>query len=191
MALAGTNLEDQDAQLVEGVLAGERPAFEALYGRHAGRVIAYFLRSGFSGADADDLTQEVFLRVHRSLDTYDAARGAFRTWIGAIARNVARRHWSRNKAAESFDSQLAEEVFAAADNPHTSPQVREEIDALQQCVGELPQELAAMVKLRYVQGRTTRGIAGITGLPESTVRLRLRQAQEMLERCLRQKGVLD
>ncbi len=183
-------VEGRDAQLVARCLAGEAEAFGELYAAHGLRIRAYLLRSGFSPADADDLTQEVFLRVHKALGTFDAQRGRFSTWLSAIARNVARRRWARRAAPENFDPQLAAETLAAPDNPGGG-QLREQLDAVGACVGELPAELAAVVRLRYADSRTTRGIAAAVGLPESTVRLRLREAQQRLQRCLRRKGFVE
>ena len=184
-------LGNRDSQLVLACLAGERAAFEALYGAHAARAKAYFMRSGFALSDADDLLQETFLRVHKSLGTFNAERGSFSSWLAAIARNVARRSWARRSDPENFDPEIAEEVLADTDNPRETPELREQLAMLRDCVAELPRELSSVVNLRYVRGRTTRGVAAITGLPEATARLRLRQATEALERCLRRKGVVD
>lgn len=165
-------------------------SFDALYAAHGRRVKAYFVRCGFSPADADDRTQEVFLRAFRSAGTFDPARGAAGAWLAAIARNVARRYWSRPKPAD-FDPELAEEVFAAASNPGESPEVREEIDAVRACVESLPPELGQIVRLRYVEARTTRGIAAAVGMPEATVRSRLAEAMGALRQCLRGRGILE
>ena len=183
--------EVTDAQLVERSLAGDGVAFRALYTAHAPRIKSYLLRSGFSDADADDLTQDVFLRVYRALITFDPQRGWFGGWLSAIARNVARRQWSRRDRPENFDPGLAQETLAGPDDTRADASAREETDAVRACVQRLPQELATVIRLRYVQGRTTRGIADIVGLPESTVRLRLRQAQQRLEECLRAKGFVE
>jgi RNA polymerase sigma-70 factor (ECF subfamily) len=156
-----------------------------------GRVRAYLLRSGFGPADADDLAQETFLRAFRSLATFEVERGSFVRWLGAIARNVARRRWHRRREPDSFDPELAEEMFAAPDNPGESPEAREEFQAVRACVDALPAELARIVRLRYVEGRTTRGVSAAAGLPEATVRLRLKEACALLAECLRGKGFLE
>ena len=184
-------MNSEDRHLIERGLAGEAPAHAELHARHGGRVVAYFLRSGFSATDAEDLCQEVFLRAFRSLATFDADKGALATWLGAIARNVARRRWARRAQPDSFDPELAEEMFAAADNPGHSPEAREELQAVRDCVEALPAELGRIVRLRYVEGRTTRGVAAATGIPEATVRSRLTECRGLLERCLRGKGILE
>lgn len=175
--------------MIRRALAGEGGAFTALHAAHAGRVRAYLLRSGLTSADADDLAQEVFLRAFRSLATYDAERGPFAAWLGAVARNVVRRHWSRRSRGELFDPELAEEMFPADEDPASSPEAMEEIEAIGLCVDALPSALARLVRLRYVDGRTTRGVAEAAGMPESTVRARLAEARDLLARCLREKGI--
>ena len=181
-------MNESDQHLISRCLAGDDAAAESLYRRHAGRVAAYLLRSGFDWADVEDLTQAVFYRAFRSLGTFDAARGGFRTWLGAIARNAARKQWS-GRAGGSFDPELADEMFAAADNPGQSPEALEEAEAVRACVSALPEQLARVVRLRYVDGLTTRGIAESTQMPEATVRLRLSQALGSLKTCLKAKGV--
>jgi len=184
-------VDELQRELIQRCLGGDRSAFEALHAAHVGRVRAYLLRCGFDAAGAEDLTQDVFLRAFRSLHTYDAAKGSFRLWLAVIARNVANKQWHRRAQAESFDPKLAEEMFAAPDNPRDWAEAREESQAVRACVDALPADLAELVRLRYVDARTTRGIAAATGLPEATVRLRLAEAIAILARWLREKGFVE
>lgn len=184
-------MDPQEQSLVRQCLGGDQAAQSALHQLHASVVAAYFLRSGFARADAEDLTQEVFIRAFRGLSGFDPSRGNLRIWIGAIAKNVARRYWRRRVIdGEHIDPTLAEEVLAAPDADQPI-EVREEIDALKECIAQLPRELAVIVRLRYVEGRTTRGIAAATKMAESTVRLRLAEASAMLEKALKGRGILS
>lgn len=183
--------ERHQLRLVQRCLGGEQSALSELHQLHAPAVAAYLLRSGFSRPDAEDLTQEVFIRVFRGLGGFDPARGRLRGWIGAIAKNVARRHWRRRVIdREHFDPELAQEVLEGPDTDQPPLEIREEIDALKEAISSLPPELAKIVRMRYVEGRTTRGIASAAGLPESTVRLRLAEASAKLEEALRRRGFL-
>jgi len=154
-------------------------------------VAAYFRRSGFPASVADDLMQDTFSRVFKSLGGFDASRGTFFGWLGAIARNVARKHWKRTPAPDNFDPELAQEMFAAPASGAQSPEHREEIQAVSDCVGRLEEQLGALVRMRYVRGMTTRGIASEIDIPESTVRSRLAEALDRLEKCLKGKGILQ
>ena len=173
--------------LVLASLAGNQAAFNKLYGLHFGRVKTYFLRTGFTHADADDLSQEVFVNVARSLRTFDPARGQFRTWLGAIARNVARKSFARDPQLDTFDPVLAARTLSANGYPGHTPQVREQVARLSQCMKTLPAELGHLIHLRYVDAYSTRGIAEITGTPEATVRQRLQLARSMLHKCMSTK----
>ena len=183
-------MDANEANLIERCLRGHQASCNQLYSTYAGLVRAYLHRCGFDLTDADDLTQDVFVRVFKSLKTFNFTKGTFPQWLGAISRNVARKRWRRRPEPENFDPELAEQVFATHDNPGRTCQAHEEIDALRLCVDSLPADLARIVRLRYVQGRTTRGIAEATDMAESTVRLRLTEAMDLLERCLAGKGVL-
>lgn len=179
-----------ESGLIERCMQGDQGSYDLLYGKYACMVKAYLRRCGFSSADAEDLTQEVFVRVFKSLTTFKAEKGSFRGWVGVITRNVARKRWRRRAEPENFDPELAEEIFAGGDNPGQSTQAREEIEAVQGCVEGLAGDLARIVRLRYVEGRTTRGIAAAIDMAEATVRLRLKEAMGLLEECLKGKGVL-
>ncbi|MDD4891070.1 MAG: sigma-70 family RNA polymerase sigma factor [Phycisphaerae bacterium] len=179
-----------EVDLIRRCLQGDNDAFHSLYLAHAGRIKVYFKRSGFSPADADDLAQEAFTRAFRALGGFDAARGPFGAWLSAIARNVARRRWGRRANPDNLDPELAEEMLSIVDNPGHSIQTLEELDGLGQCRESLPGELADIIRLRYVTGLTTRGIAAETGLAEATVRLRLAHAIGLLQECMKAKGLL-
>ena len=187
----GEHVKIDEQKLVARCLAGRKSAQETLHGLHAWRVTAYFRRCGFSTDQTDDLSQETFLRAFKSLANFDAQRGRVRYWLGAIARNVARKYWASPSGPVDFDPELADEMFAAPADALDSPEVREEVDAVRDCVSHLPEDLAKIVRLRYVAAGTTRGIAAAVELPEATVRLRLKEAIGLLERCLKLKGVLE
>lgn len=175
--------------LIDRVLDGDRDAFESLYAAHAGRCKAYFLRSGFAPADADDLTQETFLRVVRSLSSFDSEKGSFRAWLATITRNLARNRWAGRAQPDSFDPELAEAMLLDEHNPAEPAEHREQMDALDECVTQLPTMLAVLIRLRYVEGKTTRAMSDATGMPESTVRKRLDEARSALALCLERKGI--
>jgi RNA polymerase sigma-70 factor (ECF subfamily) len=182
-------MEPREAEWIARWQAGDTAAFDRLYARYVGWVMAYLRRSGFEPADADDLAQEVFVRLVKSIHTFDAGRGAFVPWLATVTRNVARRSWGGRPPPDHLDPEMAEAVFAAAEDAAARPETREEIEALRGCIDALPPDLARFVRLRYVEGMTTRGMAEAERLAEATVRLRLGEAKALLEKCLQSKGV--
>ena len=154
-------------------------------------VAAYFRRSGFDSSLVADLTQETFVRVFSSLGGYDRARGAFRAWLSAIARNVARKYWRRRVAVNTFDPELADAMFAIPAEASNTPEQREENAAVSDCVARLNELLGQLIRLRYVRGMTTRSIATEVHMPESTVRSCLGEALDCIQRCLQGKGIVQ
>ena len=178
-----------DESIVSTCLAGDAAGFEAIHAAHGRRVMAYLRRSGFRQHDAEDLCQETFVRVFRHLHSFDPARGSLGGWISAIAHNVVRKHWRRSGAATGqFDPELAEQTLSEGDPVDTVEQA-DTNRAVDDCVSQLPPELGRLVSLRYVEARTTRGMAEVMGIPEATVRLRLDKAKDLIRRCLEGKGI--
>src|ERR1044071_839120 len=79
---------DQDSSLVERCLSGDDAAWEELIRLHTRRVYGLCYRFTGSDSEAQDLTQEVFLRVFRSLKSYRSAEGSFATWLARLSRNL-------------------------------------------------------------------------------------------------------
>lgn len=184
-------MNQDDSQLVKQCLGGDSSAQERLYARYARWLKVYFLRSGFAATEADDLLQEVFLRAFRALGGFDPARGSLSGWLAAIARNTARKHWRKRSRPDDLDPQLAEETLADPSAPPPGPEHAEELAALRDCIDRLGGKLGRYVRLRYVEGLTTRALADRVGVPEATVRLRLAEAKQRLAACLKTKGVWD
>jgi RNA polymerase sigma-70 factor, ECF subfamily len=162
-----------------------------LYDSRAGQVAGYFRRSGFDRSTTADLTQETFVRVFAALSQYDPARGAFGSWLLAISRNIARKHWRRRVTENSYDPELADAMFAMPAEASNSPEQREENAAVADCVSFLDEQLGELIRMRYVRGMTTRGIADEARIPESTVRSRLSDALARIEKCLQGKGIVQ
>src|SRR5580704_8732408 len=100
---------DQDLQLIERCLSGEEAAWEDLVKVHTRRVYAICCRFTSSEQEAEDLTQEVFLRVFRSLKSFRAGEGSFTVWLARLTRNILIDHYRRTKldrATDSIEGQL-------------------------------------------------------------------------------------
>ena len=189
--MGACNLDQLQHEYVKRHLAGDPLAGEWLYEQFAPRVLAYLLRCGFPRNWAQDMVQETFLNVFRSLHTFDANRGALGAWIATIARNLANRHWKKHAPDMNFDSQLAQEVFACDNPPEQDMNTHEQMTALEDCITLLPDAMARLIRMRYIQSKTTRGMATELDIAESTVRTRLNKAIEQLELCMTNKGFED
>lgn len=186
---------DLDQQLVERCLAGEEHAWEDLVKVHTRRVYAICYRFTGSGHAAQDLTQEVFLRLFRSLKSYRVGEGSFAVWLSRLTRNLLIDHYRRTKAdrvTDSIEGQLPmiEEKSAASARTDGLLAGREASEMLQAGLKRLSPELREAVILRDLEEMEYREIAEVLNIPEGTVKSRLNRGRAELARVLRQKGVV-
>jgi RNA polymerase sigma-70 factor, ECF subfamily len=189
----GTSL-DADTQLVERCLSGEEAAWEDLVKIHTRRVYAICYRFTGSDAEAQDLTQEAFLRIFRSLKTFRAGEGTFSVWLTRLTRNILIDHYRRSKyqrATSSIEDHLPmlEETAAMSARADGLLAGREASEALQKALQKLSPELRETVILRDLEEMEYRGIAEVLGVPEGTVKSRLNRGRAELARALRRQGV--
>jgi RNA polymerase sigma-70 factor (ECF subfamily) len=189
------NRLDPDFNLVERCLSGEEAAWETLVRTHTRRVYGYCYRFTGKDSEAQDLTQDIFVRVFRSLKTYRSDEGAFVAWLGRLSRNLLIDHYRRTKqerATESIEEQLPmiEETAAASARPDGMLAGREASEVLQAALQRLSPDLREAVILRDLQEMEYREIAEVLKIPEGTVKSRLNRGRAELARVLRQRKVL-
>jgi RNA polymerase sigma-70 factor, ECF subfamily len=180
---------DVDNPIIERCLAGEEAAWEELVRIHTRRVYAICFR--FTGSDhkAQDLTQEVFLRVFRSLKNFRAGEGSFSVWLGRLARNLLIDDYRKNKldrASDSLEDRLPViETTASAARTDGMLAGREASEMLQAALQKLSPELRETVILRDLEELEYREIAQVLEIPEGTVKSRLNRGRADLARVLR------
>lgn len=185
---------DADTQLVERCLSGEQAAWEDLVKVHTRRVYSICYRFTGTDQEAQDLTQEVFLRVFRSLKTFRAGEGSFTVWLARLSRNLLIDHYRRTRlerATDSIEEQLPmlEEKTAALGRTEGLVAGREASELLQQALQKLSPELRETVILRDLEELEYREIAQVLNVPEGTVKSRLNRGRAELARVLRQRKV--
>jgi RNA polymerase sigma-70 factor (ECF subfamily) len=181
---------EQELQLIERCLAGEEAAWEDLVRIHTRRVYAICYRFTSSEQEAQDLTQEVFLRVFRSLKSFRAGDGSFMIWLGRLARNLLIDHYRRTKfykATESIEEQLPiiEETQAMSAWTGGMLAGREASETLWSALKKLSPALREAVILRDIKELEYREIAQALKVPEGTVKSRLNRGRAELARILR------
>lgn len=185
---------DADAILVDRCLEGQDAAWEDLVKQHTRRVYAICLRFTGRDSEAQDLTQEVFLRVFKSLRSYRAGEGSFTVWLGRLTRNLLIDHYRRSKlerATDSIDDQVTvlEEKTALYGRADAMLAGREASQMLQSALQKLSPELRETVILRDLEELEYKEIAQILDVPEGTVKSRLNRGRAELARVLRQRRV--
>jgi RNA polymerase sigma-70 factor (ECF subfamily) len=189
------NRLDPDSNLVERCLNGDEAAWETLVRTHTRKVYGFCYRFTGKDSQAQDLTQEIFLRVFRSLKSYRSNEGAFDTWLARLSRNLLIDNYRRTRqerATDSIEDQLPmiEERTAAAARPEGMLAGREASELLQAALERLSPDLREAVILRDLQEMEYREIAEILKVPEGTVKSRINRGRAELARVLRQRGVV-
>lgn len=188
--------EIEDVELLDRFHAGEAEAFAALLGRYQRPIYNFLLRSVRDDRAAEDLTQEAFLRVIQGSREFNR-NAKFSTWLYTIARHLCidhsrrmkhRRHASLDGTGPDTEdgpgARLVERVAHDApsvDRRADSEQMRERIG---HAVEGLPDEQREVFLLRHVQNLPFADIAEICGVPENTVKSRMRYALERLQAAL-------
>lgn len=160
-------------------------AFLVLFQHFAPRIKAYLRRQGADAAVADDLAQEVMLKIWRNAASFDAAKASAATWVFTIARNtridVLRR--ARRPEVGMDDAALVHDPAPLADDA-VAGQERER--RIQRALRTLPAEQATVVHLSFFQHKPHSEIAQSLQLPLGTVKSRLRLAFARLREALRE-----
>ena len=184
-----------DEELVDAARSGHREAFDALANRHFGMVYAIGLARLGNRDQAEDLAQEVFLRVYRSRHTY-AASAKFTTWLYRIATNLAVNHardtkYERPENTVNIDEPDTETGLTVdvADRSLNAEQVilrRERLAAIRKHVEALPERQQAAVLMHKYQEMDYKQIAEVLNLSESATKSLLFRAYETLREKLRE-----
>jgi len=184
---------DPDISLVSRCLSGEETAWEELVRLHTRRVYGLCYRFTNSNSEAQDLTQEVFLRVFRTLRTFRAPEGSFATWLSRLTRNLLIDHYRRTRqerVTDSIEGQLPtieEKGAGAALRPDEAMSGQETSEILQATLQKLSPDLREAVILRDLQEMEYREIAQVLAIPEGTVKSRINRGRAELGRLLRKQ----
>ena len=184
---------DADGLLVEKCLKGEETAWEDLIKAHTRRVFSICYRFTNKDSEAQDLTQEVFLRVFKNLRSFRAGEGSFVVWLTRLTRNLLIDHYRRTRyerATDSIEDQMPalEEKTATLGRADGILAGREASEMLQGALQKLSPELRETVILRDIEELEYREIAEVLSVPEGTVKSRLNRGRAELARLLKRQG---
>ena len=188
---AGVGLHDVDLELARRHGRGDVRAFEEVYSRYAVMVFNLALRLSGDADEAADLTQEIFLRVYRHLDSF-SGRSALKTWIFRVALNHCRERLSRFRPVTLPIAEAADDAGSAGGasiaDPRRSPEelaVAADLGRQVACaLALLPAPFREAVVLRDLQGLSYEEIAAVLGVRVGTVRSRIARGREQLRGLL-------
>jgi RNA polymerase sigma-70 factor (ECF subfamily) len=182
-----------DRELVERARAGDAQAFGVLVRRHQSRIhrlTSHLLRSR---AEAEDVTQETFIRAYRALARFDGRSEPY-TWLYRIAVNLSlnaiRSRKARRATADTDDPRfdaLAQEARSADDPPADAAQ-RQLYEALARGIDALSETLRTTLVLVCVDGRSHEEASAILGAPEGTIAWRVHEARKKLRQYIASQG---
>lgn len=180
----------EDRDLVTRCAAGDGPAWEGLLKVHHRKIYNLCYRFTGNVTEAEDLAQEVFIKVFQTLKTYDPAQAQFSTWLNRIARNHLVDHYRRTRrdrataALDDEDAAIHPRAGPASDPP-ARVESRERKELLQAALARLSPDMREVIILRDLQDMDYAEIAEVLGAPEGTVKSRINRGRLELARVLR------
>ena len=188
-------LEQEWSQIVRRCIDGDSGAWAEMVRTHQKRVYGLCYRFTGNAADAEDLTQDVFLKIYSNLGSFDAARGSLPVWIATMTRNLLVDNFRRTRnqrATSSLDDgwdqkeelKPADRLVAAGPTPHETAARKELANMVQVALAKVSVELREAVILRDLQDLDYKEIAQVLSIPEGTVKSRISRGRAELARLL-------
>jgi RNA polymerase sigma-70 factor (ECF subfamily) len=177
---------DLDRLLVLACLKGDERAWESMVRSHTRRIFNFCLRFTGRRDEAEDLTQEIFIRVYRNLGSFRVDSGNLQSWILSVARNLIVDHYRKERRFHSWLGSEEMEAIQVEDrkilNPSRAFDQAEASRLLSLALTALSPELRETVELRDVEGMSYQQVAETTGVSEGTVKSRLFRGRHFLSK---------
>lgn len=171
--------------LIRRSQTGDEAAFAALFEQYKNLVYRTACQMTGSEREAEDVLQDVFVKVHRSLSSYDASRGAFTTWLHRITVNECLNRGRKRRP----DPLPPDEVAATHNGRSPSPErALETHQTVRTALGVLSGKLRAVVVLRYGWDMTYEEIGDVLGIPIGTVKSRMYAALHQMRDAIEDEG---
>ncbi len=182
-----------DDETLIGLIAHARAeALSELYDRYGRLVFSLALNSVGDYATAEEVTQDVFVRVWQGARMYRAERGKVSTWLTSIARHRAidllRRRGVRPEQHSVAWAAVSAEALPTVNGPEETTFLKMERARVRTAIAQLPEEQRQVLALAYFQGHTQSQIAEMLNLPLGTVKTRVRLAMQKLRQLLEEEA---
>ena len=177
-------------------MAGDAAAWQEIVQQYNRRIYNICYRFSGSPDDAGDLTQEVFIKIYRTLSTFDGTKAAFMTWVTTVTRNLLVDHFRKGKydrVTDSLDAtpgnqedglSIGDQLEDQRSSPEQRMQSQETQKMVQAALLKLSPELREAVILRDLQDMDYKEIAKVLRVPEGTVKSRINRGRTELARLL-------
>jgi RNA polymerase sigma-70 factor (ECF subfamily) len=185
---SGTPAPDSIDGVIARCLAGDQDAWAQIVRMHWRKVFNIAYKFTGKHDEAEDLTQDVFLKIFKSLDTFDR-RANFQTWLVSVSRNLCIDHYrSVRKERETIDRDVDPGELmpvASTTSALAALEQRDRVELLKKAMDQLPPTLRSAVLLRDIQELSYQEIADRLHLPEGTVKSRINRGRTELARQIR------
>lgn len=180
---------DEVGDLIRRFQEGDRTAFTEIFRRHRLDVARFVFRMLGPTPDAEDVIQEVFIQVHRSLGDF-RGQSKFTTWLHRVTVNVVLMTRRAARSRPVFTGELPADVADRRGLPDDDVAQRRRIDAFRRLIAQLPEKKRTVYVLHELEGMLPVEIAEVVGAPVLTVRTRLFYARREIEEMMRGEPVL-
>ena len=190
-----TATDTNGIELIRRARAGDGAAWEEVVSTFSRRIFNLAYRFTSSVEAAEDLTQEVFIRIYRTLDQYDPKQGDLANWLMRLARNLIiddYRHRQRNPQntmADAVDDHTYH-LRAVGSSAQREIERRELAAQVQEGIDKLPEDLKTCVILRDIEELSYQDIVDLLKIPEGTVKSRINRGRIELAKILRRMRVV-
>lgn len=176
---------ERDIELMEKIKNGDESAFEEIVARHHKSIYNIAYRFLYSPAEAEDITQEVFLRVFRASKTY-SPKAKFSTWLFTITKNLCFNEMRKKKDVNilSIEDEIIPELHSVDNNPVTELENKEVRQRVLDAVKALPANLRIAVILLKYHNLSYEEVASILGCTVNAVKLRVHRAKHFLAKSI-------
>lgn len=186
-------LTTEDAVLAERCQAGDAAAWEIVVRQYSRRIYNLAYRFTSNGESAEDLTQDVFVRVYRSLGQYDPGQGSLSNWLMRLARNLIIDDYRRRQRSPSEGGDALEDheyrLHGTGDGPERSLQRAQRRLQVHTAIRKLSPDLRECVILRDIEELTYAEIVDMLKIPEGTVKSRINRGRIELAKILKRMHV--
>ncbi|HMA75888.1 MAG TPA: sigma-70 family RNA polymerase sigma factor [Candidatus Krumholzibacteriaceae bacterium] len=192
-------MKKEDIKLINRSLEGDEKSFEKLLNKYKGPVFSICLRMVKNRDDAEDLSQDLFIRVFNMLDRYNPAF-PFSSWIYRITSNLCidflrkkkrNRVLSTDQPIKGKDGTMQRQFVSKEIGPERKTEVSEKMKALEESIGMLPEPYRIIIILRHQQQLSYEEISDMLAVPLGTVKARIHRGRKMIVDFLSDRGIIS
>ena len=196
MAAVKVLMADSGAELIRKCRAGDGSAWEEIVTTYSRRIFNLAYRFTSNRDAAEDLTQEVFVRIYRTLEQFDARQGDLQNWLMRLARNLIIDDYRRRQRnpQDAHAEDVEDHVFhlhSVNVSPQREMERRELSVQVQEGIDKLPPDLRTCVILRDIEELSYQEIVDLLKIPEGTVKSRINRGRIELAKILRRMRVVN